>query len=156
MIKRLSTLTHLNSDHFKALGITNALLLIDVDNTLLSPYDKNISVELIDWIKQISKDHQILLCTNNFTNRQFKVGTDLNLPILMRSLKPFPWRVKTYLKKHNVELNSVIVIGDQVMTDVLLAIWLKRPYYLIKPMIIDKHWITRFFRILESMVIKDE
>jgi len=156
MIKRFSTLTHLNADHFKALGITHALLLIDVDNTLLSPYDKNISEELIQWIKQISVNHQILLCTNNFTKRQYNVGVDLNLPILMRSLKPFPWRVKAYLKQHQVDLNSVIVIGDQVMTDVLLAIWLNRPYYLIKPMRIDKHWITRFFRILESMVIKDE
>jgi len=156
MIKRLSTLTHLNSDHFKALGITHALLLIDVDNTLLSPYDKNISEDLIQWIKQTSVNHQILLCTNNFTKRQSNVGVDLNLPILMRSLKPFPWRVRAYLKQHEVDLNSVIVIGDQVMTDVLLAIWLNRPYYLIKPMRIDKHWITRFFRILESMVIKDE
>jgi HAD superfamily phosphatase (TIGR01668 family) len=156
MIKRFSTLTHLNSDHFKALGITHALLLIDVDNTLLSPNDKNISEELIQWIKQISVNHHILLCTNNFTKRQFNVGIDLNLPILMRSLKPFPWRVRTYLKQHLVDINSVIVIGDQVMTDVLLAMWLNRPYYLIKPMIMDKHWITRFFRILESLVIKDE
>ena len=156
MIKRLSTLTHLNSDHFKALGITHALLLIDVDNTLLSPNDKNISEELVRWVKQISVNHQILLCTNNFTKRQFQVGTDLSLPILMRSSKPFPWRVRAYLKQHQVDLNSVIVIGDQVMTDVLLAIWLNRPYYLIKPMIIDKHWVTRFFRILESMVIEDE
>jgi HAD superfamily phosphatase (TIGR01668 family) len=156
MIKRVKNLSQLNQKTFKDLGCEHALLLIDVDNTLLSPYDQRISEQEIQWIKKALEDHQILLCTNNFTKRQFNVGVDLKLPLLMRSFKPFPWKVRSYLKRQNVDLGSVVIIGDQALTDVLLALWLGRPYLLVKPMNIDKHWITRFFRILESVVIHDE
>lgn len=156
MIRRFKTLNQLTQEELIAMKAPHALLLIDVDNTLLAPRSAKIDPAAQDWLKTMAKDHALLLCTNNFTQRQFKVGLDMNLPILMRSFKPFPFRVKAYLKKHGADLNSVIVVGDQVITDVLLAIWLKRPYVLIKPMDIDAHWITRWFRILESVVIKDE
>jgi HAD superfamily phosphatase (TIGR01668 family) len=156
MIKRVASLSQLNQKTFIDLGCSHALLLIDIDNTLLSPYDQRISPQEIQWIKNAQVDHQILLCTNNFTKRQSNVGVDLNLPILMRSFKPFPFKVRAYLKRQNVDMNSVVIIGDQAVTDVLLALWLGRPYLLIKPMDVDKHWITRFFRILESKVIHDE
>jgi len=156
MIKRISSLSRLTQKHFVDLGLPHAVLLIDVDNTLLSSYDQRIDDQQKQWIEIASIDHQILLCTNNITSRQYNVGVDLKLPILMNSFKPFPWRVKTYLRNQKVDLNSIVVIGDQALTDVLLALWLKRPYLLIKPMDVDKHWITRFFRILESKVIHDE
>jgi len=156
MIKRVKSLSQLNQKCFAEIGCAHALLLIDIDNTLLSPYDHRISDQETQWIQKTLEDHEILLCTNNFTKRQFNVGVDLKLPLLMRSLKPFPWRVKSYLKRQNVDLNSIVIIGDQVLTDVLLALWLRRPYLLVKPMDIDKHWITRFFRILESKVTVDE
>jgi len=156
MIRRFKTLHQLTQEELIAMKAPHALLLIDVDNTLLAPRSAKIDPVAQDWLKTMAKDHALLLCTNNFTQRQFKVGLDMNLPILMRSFKPFPFRVKAYLKKQGADLNSVIVVGDQVITDVLLAIWLKRPYVLIKPMDIDAHWITRWFRILESVVIKDE
>ncbi len=156
MIRRLTKLSRITQADFIALNLTNGVLLMDVDNTLLSPYEKNISDESKQWVEQMSIRYKILLCTNNITHRQTNVGIDLNLPILMNAFKPFPWRVKKYLLQQNVKLNQVIVIGDQVITDVVLAIWLKRPYLLIKPMANDKHIVTRFFRRLESLVIQDE
>ena len=156
MIKRRANLYSLTQADFIAMKAEKAALLIDVDNTLLSPYEAQISPLLKIWIETMSKDHVILLCTNNFTNRQFKVGKDLNLPILMRSFKPFPMKVLSYLKSHQLDPKSIIVIGDQTLTDVLLAKWLKQPYILIKPMETDKHLLTRFFRYFESAVIKDE
>jgi len=156
MMRRLDRLSMLNQDEFIALGYPNGLLLMDVDNTLLSPYEKQISEDQKNWIESMSKTHRILLNTNNFTRRQSSVGVELRIPILMMSFKPFPWRIKKFLKQQNVDMNEVIIIGDQVITDVLLALWLKRPYFLIKPLANDKHIITRFFRILESMVIQSE
>ncbi len=156
MIRRFKTLSQLTQDHFIAMNAPHALLLIDVDNTLLAPHSKVIDPAAQEWLTIMAKDHELLLCTNNFTRRQSKVGLDMKLPILMRSFKPFPFRVKAYLKQQGADVNSVIVVGDQVITDVLLAIWLKRPYVLIKPMDIDAHFITRMFRILESVVINDE
>jgi HAD superfamily phosphatase (TIGR01668 family) len=156
MIKRRASLHSLTQADFIAMKAEKAALLIDVDNTLLSPYETQISPLLKTWIETMAKDHMILLCTNNFTNRQFTVGKDLNLPILMRSFKPFPMKVLSYLRSHQLDVNSVIVIGDQALTDVLLAKWLKRPYILIKPMETDKHMLTRCIRFFESAVIKDE
>lgn len=156
MIKRYAKLSKLTQENFDALGIPHALILMDVDNTLLSPYEPRILQVRKKWIQYMAQQHQILLCTNNFTKRQFHVSVDLNLPILMHSFKPFPWRVINYLKLHHVDLNTVIIVGDQMITDVILALWLKRPYFLIKPLEINKHWVMRFFRTLESMVIEDE
>lgn len=156
MIKRKAGLLSLTQADFIAMNAANAVLLIDVDNTLLSPYEATIRPSVKTWIETMSKDHQILLCTNNFKKRQFKVSQDLNLPILMRSFKPFPMKVLSYLRSHQVDHHTLIVIGDQAVTDVLLALWLKRPYFLIRPIDIDRHGITRFIRLFESAVINDE
>ena len=112
MIKRYAKLSKLTQENFDTLGIPHALILMDVDNTLLSPYEPRILQERKLWIQNMTQHHQILLCTNNFTKRQFHVSVDLNLPILMHSFKPFPWRVINYLKRHHIDLNTVIVIGD--------------------------------------------
>lgn len=156
MIKRINALHTVTQTDFEAMGQAHALLLVDIDNTLLPPNQQRIDPILKKWIETMKQDHQILLCTNNFTKRQFKVSEDLDLPILMRSFKPLPWMVKTYLKRNKADVKSVLVIGDQVITDILLALWLKRPYLLVKPLKRDRHFVTRCFRILESVVINDE
>ncbi len=156
MIRRLAKLSDISHADFLAMDCATGILLMDVDNTLLSPYQKNISDEPKEWVQKMKQQHRIILCTNNITQRQINVGVDLDLPILMTAFKPFPWRVKKYLRQQNINLNQIIVIGDQVITDVLLALWLRRPYLLIKPLTMDKNIVTRFFRLLESLVIHDE
>lgn len=156
MIKRVKSLPLVTQADFEAMGQAHALLLVDIDNTLLAPDQQRIDPQLKSWIETMKADHQILLCTNNFTKRQFKVSEDLDLPILMRSFKPLPWMVKSYLKRNKADVSSILVIGDQVITDIVLAIWMKRPYLLVKPLKRDLHFVTRCFRILESVVINDE
>ena len=156
MIKRTASLLRLTQADFILMNAAHAVLLIDIDDTLLSPTESSIRPQLKSWIETMAKDHTILLCTNNFTQRQFKVSEDLNLPILMRSFKPFPMRVLSYLRAHRLKPDSIVVIGDQVVTDVLLAKWLKRPHILIKPMERDRHLLTRYLRYFESVVIQDE
>ena len=42
----------------------------------------------------------------------------VNLPYIFHAHKPLPFKIKKYLKYKNQE---VIVIGDQILTDILLA-----------------------------------
>lgn len=156
MIRRIPRLDAITQHDFITMGAESAPLLIDVDNTLLGPTSQTVDPDLKRWVESMAQKHTILLCTNNFTPRQAKVGPALNQPILMRSFKPFPFRILRELKRRAIDPKTVVVIGDQVVTDAFLAKWLKRPVILLKPMAKDRHWVTRILRILESLVISDE
>lgn len=156
MIRRIPRLDAITQQDFIDLGAEKAPLLIDVDNTLLGPTTQSVDPILKDWVETMAKWHPILLCTNNFTPRQAKVGPALDQPILMRAFKPFGFRILRELKRRAIDPSTVVILGDQVITDVLLAKRLRRPFILIKPMAKDRHWITRVLRILESLVITDE
>lgn len=156
MIRRIPRLDAITQHDFIAMGAETAPLLIDVDNTLLGPTSQTVDPNLKAWVESMATKHSILLCTNNFTSRQANVGPALKQPILMRSFKPFPFRIRQELKRRNIDPKTVVILGDQVVTDVWLAKWLNRPYCLIKPMAKDRHWVTRVLRILESLVISDE
>lgn len=110
----------INLDFFKRIGVK--FLLLDLDNTLDSPHTPIPSKETIDLIEKIKKSGLIpIIVSNNKQKRVSLYSNKLNVTFISRAFKPFPFRVKKYLKDEKISMNSVIIIGDQVFTDIFCA-----------------------------------
>jgi predicted HAD superfamily phosphohydrolase YqeG len=69
-------------------------------------------------------------------------------------MKPFSCGIKKTLKKYNLSNNEIIIIGDQLMTDILLGNFNKIDSVLVDPLGKKDLKITNFNRFLEKKVLK--
>lgn len=85
-----------------ALGFENVLL--DVDNTLRSRADGCIPKDVRAWVARAkSAGVRIVLLSNSWHVATLEYGLDLNLPVVMRALKPTPIGVARALRVLNAQ-----------------------------------------------------
>ncbi len=133
------------------------LLLIDIDNTLI-PYDKALpDDELYALFEELlQKGFEIVLVSNNGKKRIKPFAEALGLPAVWHAKKPLKTGFKKALriKLRRFEGNQVLVIGDQIMTDVYgarrtgLDVCLVHP---LKPK--TEKWFTKINRSMEQKIL---
>ncbi len=97
-------------------------VLLDVDNTLASPYEKTPYDGVQEWIDEIkSSGFAVVICSNNFGKRIRPFAKSVGLDCVSMSLKPLPFGFIRAKKKLREKPDSVVVVGDQIYTDVLGA-----------------------------------
>ena len=110
-------------------------LLLDVDNTLLAYHQRNLSLQKAHWLDVVkSMGFTVYFISNNSSrDRIGRVSDTAKIPALFFALKPFPWALNEFAKIHYIDYRRTAIIGDQILTDVLLGNWLKIHTILIKP-----------------------
>jgi len=109
----------INYDKLKVKGIR--LLIFDLDNTL-SLIDESIpSFEIKRLINNLSKDFKILVASNNKEQRVKLFCQELNCDYSYSSLKPTKKLWHFVKKKYSFNNDEVAIIGDQLVTDILLG-----------------------------------
>jgi len=131
-------------------------LLIDLDNTLI-PYDLNLPNEtLIQFFKSL-KTSGFLVCivSNNHTKRIKPFAEAVDVPFVASAKKPLKRGLKKGMKILNVTPSETVMIGDQIMTDVLAAKQLNLDVILVKPIKRkSEKWYTKINRFFERRVLK--
>ncbi len=147
------TFFDIDFDALKQKGIK--ALLIDIDNTLI-PYDQTLPSEALHRkFRQLKAEgFFIVLISNNHKPRIAHFSSALKLPFIYGAKKPMKRGFKKALKLLNTEKDNVMVIGDQLMTDVfgakrmdLKVLWLKP----IKKK--TEKWYTKINRHLEKKML---
>ena len=97
-------------------------ILLDVDNTLAPPTSHIPYEGVQEWIRML-KEHDIavVICSNNYHKRVKPFSDSVGLECVAMSLKPFPFGFNRAKKKLKEKPQSVLVVGDQIYTDVLGA-----------------------------------
>lgn len=138
---------------FKRIGIKGVLL--DIDNTIMD-YTGLVTASIDRWIKEVKKAGvKICIVSNTFNVNKVKTL------MLKYDINGLANAKKPALKGYNMALNlldlkksEVIMIGDQVLTDVVGANRFKIKSIYVKP-INKKEWIvTRIKRPIESLILK--
>lgn len=97
-------------------------ILLDVDNTLAPPTSKIPYDGVQEWIDKVKQTGiAIVICSNNYKKRVKPFADSVGLECVSMSLKPSPLgfnRAKKLLKE---KTSSVLVVGDQIYTDILGA-----------------------------------
>ena len=96
------------------------VLLMDLDNTL-DPYTvSSPSQHTVEWAKAMMEEGlEIYILSNNSGKRVGKYAADLGVKARYFMFKPFAGPLKKFMKEMGLAKSEVMLIGDQIQTDVL-------------------------------------
>ena len=142
----------INYDKLKKLNIK--VLIFDSDNTIIT-YDEELpSDKVVKLIRKLSNDFKIFIASNNHKERVRKIGKYLGVHGFYSVVKPTKKLRKLLLKKYEVEMNEVAIIGDQIVTDIFMGNRLNMLTVLVDPLGEKDLKITYFNRWLEKKIMK--
>ena len=131
------------------------LLLIDLDNTLDSyrchePTER--AVEKIQSIKETGV--QPFIVSNNRERRVKGYADKAGVGCIYSAHKPFSKRIRKFLEEKGVKPKEVMLVGDQLMTDVLAARGAQIRVLLTEKVVKEDQWTTHINRLLDRPIRK--
>ena len=132
---------------FKKLSLK--YLLIDLDNTLDSYKAYHASERALKLIKDLRElDIEPIIISNNRGKRVSSYANDLGVTYLNSARKPFAFKINKFLKRHNIQKSDILLVGDQMITDVLFGYKAGIRVILTEKLVKEDQITTRFNRIL--------
>lgn len=143
---------HITPEQLKKQNIK--AVLTDLDNTLIAWNNPDGTEELIKWI-EVMQDAGIpvIILSNNKASRVERVATVLGLEYVSRAMKPTIIGFKKAEAKLNLPNEEVLMVGDQIMTDIWGANLAGVRNVLVKPIINSDAWNTQFNRFIELHIM---
>ena len=97
-------------------------IILDVDNTLAIHGSQNPFAGAVEWTQYMrSHNINIIIMSNNSKKRVAPFAAKFDLPFMYLSLKPIPVAYRFAMRKMGVHRKDVVVVGDQIFTDVVGA-----------------------------------
>lgn len=145
--------SEINYQKLKSIGIK--CLLFDLDNTLLSIGTKKISKDIKNLLVNLSKDFKIIVVSNNFKRRIKPICDMINIDFVTFCMKPLTSKIENKIRKENFSYQEVCIIGDQLISDILVGKKLNIKTILVDPLSNKDFKITKINRLLERKVFKE-
>ncbi|MDN6640523.1 MAG: YqeG family HAD IIIA-type phosphatase [Tetragenococcus sp.] len=140
-------------EQLKAVGIK--VVLTDLDNTLIAWDHPDGTNELQVWLEKMRQARiPVIVVSNNSAERISRVTDKLGLSYIARALKPFSFGINKACKQLNVNKREVVMVGDQLMTDIKAANSAGVESILVQPVVDTDGWKTRFNRFFERRIMK--
>ena len=150
----VKTIYNVSPAQLKSAGIR--AVFSDLDNTLIAWNNPNGTPELHQWMKELEDAGiPLIVISNNSASRVAKAVEALELPFVSRSLKPLSWGISNARKRLGLSKNEVVMVGDQLMTDVLASNNAGVRSILVKPLLDSDKWITIPNRLMGNAVMKE-
>ena len=132
-----------------------SLLLIDLDNTLdsykrLEPTDR--AKNIIAEIKKTGVEPVIV--SNNREERVKHYADLAGVGCIFSAHKPFSKRIRRFIQEKGVSVDNVMLVGDQLMTDVLAARGAHIRVLLTEKVVKEDQFTTHFNRLLDKPIRK--
>ncbi|WP_417064655.1 YqeG family HAD IIIA-type phosphatase [Gordonibacter urolithinfaciens] len=148
-----SRLSHVDIERdLLALGFR--FVLLDIDNTILTRDTHEVPRDAGFWLAK-ARDAGIAFClvSNNWHEGVYQLANRLSLPIVAKAVKPLPPAFLMALGKIGATRDATVVIGDQLVTDVLGAHFLGLKAYLLAPLVEQDLPHTLLLRNFERLVM---
>ena len=131
------------------------VLFMDLDNTLDSykarvPQER--TLELVKRIKEAGINPVII--SNNKAKRVSGYANLLGVEFLSSAHKPFSRRIKKEIARRGLTNEDVMLVGDQMMTDVLAAHGARIKVVLTEKVVKEDQWTTHINRIFDRPIRK--
>ncbi len=133
-------------------GIT--CLIFDLDNTLGLIEHEKCPLKTKKLLKELQKDFLILISSNNTKKRIAPYLKDLGIGGVAFSLKPSTKGLRKIKKHYNLNKKEMVMIGDQIVTDILSGNRYKIMTILVDPLGEKDLGITGLNRKIEARIIK--
>lgn len=131
-------------------------VIVDLDNTLVGYRALEPDAGDAAWVARASEHGiRVIMVTNNSTPWAREVAVRLNIPIVANARKPLPRGFRRALQRLELPREAVVVIGDQLFTDVLGAKLYGLRAILVDPLVRHDPWNTLPLRLLERWLLRD-
>ena len=130
-------------------------IITDLDNTLVEWDRPDATPKLVGWLKGM-KDAgiQVTIVSNNNELRVKSFADPLGIPFIYKARKPMGKAFRKALHIMDVKRDEVVVIGDQLLTDVVGGNRIKLHTILVVPVAKSDGFFTRFNRMVERRIFK--
>lgn len=137
-----------------ARGFTHVLL--DIDNTILTRDTHEVPRDAGAWLAS-ARTRGVVFCllSNNWHHGVYELAERLELPIVAKAVKPLPPAFLMAMGKIGAKRASTVVIGDQLVTDVMGAHFLGMTAYMLQPLVEQDLPHTLMLRNLERVIMGD-
>ncbi|MDQ6933301.1 MAG: YqeG family HAD IIIA-type phosphatase [Candidatus Eremiobacteraeota bacterium] len=130
-------------------------LIVDLDNTLVAYRGAEVIEDHLTWIAEAhERGFRVVMLSNNFSDRVTRIAQRLNVLSVPNALKPLPFGFARALRALKLPRSQVLVVGDQLFTDVLGAKFFGLHTILTEPIEPHDFAITRVFRFLERLALR--
>ncbi|MDK2886046.1 MAG: putative phosphatase [Thermosipho sp. (in: thermotogales)] len=135
----------------KLINLGYKVFLFDFDNTLNKWKHSTLDLKTIKLFEELKKKNAKVFIISNGKPRNL----NYNIEALWLARKPLTFKIKKFLKSKNLDREKLVVIGDQIFTDMLLGKFLKAYLIKVEPIDTSKEFlITKFLRFLEKILLK--
>lgn len=144
---------HITPEMLKEKGVKG--IITDLDNTLVEWDRPDATPKLIEWFTGMqAAGIQVTIVSNNNELRVKSFADPLGIPFIYRARKPLGKAFKKALSMMSVKKEEVVVIGDQLLTDVFGGNRLKLHTILVIPVAKSDGFVTKFNRMVERRIFK--
>ena len=129
-------------------------IITDLDNTLVEWDRPSATPRLIEWFEEMKENGiKVTIVSNNNEKRVKLFSEPLNIPFIYKAKKPMGRAFRKAVKNMGLKKEDVVVIGDQLMTDVLGGNRNGFHTILVVPVAASDGFFTRFNRQIERRIL---
>ncbi len=130
------------------------LIICDLDNTLVPHFTKFPTKRVINFVKKIKEMNiDFLIASNNSKKRVEFFSKKIEIDnYIANAKKPFTKNIKNYIKKKEYKKDEIVMIGDMLITDILVANILNVDSILVLPLVNNDPLISKFTKFLENKI----
>jgi HAD superfamily phosphatase (TIGR01668 family) len=130
-------------------------IITDLDNTLVGAKEPLATPELIVWLEQVkAAGFKVVIVSNNNESRVKSFADPLQIPYIHRAKKPSNAAFHKALQWMGLTAEKTVVIGDQMLTDVLGGNRMGLHTILVLPIaLLDEGFFTKINRRIEKILL---
>ena len=130
-------------------------VFVDLDNTLIAWNNPDGTPEMKQWLHDLrDAGIRVVVVSNNTQKRVARAVEKFDIDYVYWSFKPFTFGIDRALKQFHVKKEEVVMVGDQLMTDIRAAHRAGIRSILVKPLVNHDSLKTMPNRLREKRVLK--
>lgn len=130
-------------------------VLVDLDNTLIAWNNPDGTPELRAWLDDMTQAGlPVVVVSNNKLSRVQRAVEPFGVDFVSRAMKPFAYGIRKAMARYGFEPSEVVMVGDQLMTDIRAAHRAGIRSILVRPLVTSDAWNTKINRFRERQVFK--
>ncbi|WP_108669573.1 YqeG family HAD IIIA-type phosphatase [Peribacillus acanthi] len=129
-------------------------IITDLDNTLVEWDRPTATPKLIEWFENMRSHGILVTIVSNNNERRVRTFSDpLKIPFIFQARKPMGRAFRKAIKQMGIKREEAVVIGDQLLTDVLGGNRNGFHTILVVPVASTDGLVTRFNRKVERRIL---
>ena len=144
---------HITPEYLKERNIKG--IITDLDNTLVE-WDRPMATpDITNWVQRMRDEGiHIVIVSNNSEKRVHRFAEPLGIPYIYKARKPIRKSFNRALSLLKVKKDEAVVIGDQLLTDIVGGNRAGFHTILVIPVANTDGWMTKLNRKIERQILR--